>query len=782
MIGFRVVASLALVLSAGLAKAEPDVGADAPVAWPEPSSWTRPWVYNWWMGSAVDEAGLERQCAELAAGGFGGFHVIPIYEANGQEAKTRKYLSDEWMSAFAAAVRIGRRHGLGVDMSMGCGWCFGGPQLKPGQGCWRLVRTPDGKAPYVTWELTGQQVKRAGPGGEGPMMDPFSKSAMRSFLEPFSSAFDAPDAVRPQCVYHDSWEYFGAGWSPELFEAFRRRRGYELREHLGELAGQGDCAEVERVRLDYRETLSDIVIEDTFPIWVDWAHKRGIQTRNEAHGTCANWLDFYQLADIPETEMFAEECRDVLVSKFASSAAHVSGKRFVSSESCTWLKEHFTETLEDFKVFVDRLFLSGVNRVYYHGCCYSPDATVWPGWCFYASSEMNWRNPIWHDVRRLNDYVSRCQSVFQSCEPDNDTLIYWPVRDYWATAGGFETMMSVHNATNWFHAQPVGRTARELAERGCAFDYVSDRQLQSLDLSRYRALVVPPCRHMPPATEEAVSRFRQREMRCEPFTSAGISFVRMRRNADSVYFLVNTNASGRTGVFMPSCGRGRAWRMDPMTGEIVETAMDEKGVEVALEAYASMILVVRPGQPSAPRSAADPEDVRETAISGAWTLTPVCGGPELPPARRMDRLTTWSRNPDDGENPFCGTMRYRTEFALDAVPSSAVLDLGDVRESAVVRVNGREAGFAFMRPYRVAIPRGLLREGVNELEVDVTSLGANRIRWNDLTGVNWKYFKDANLVAYGYTGPLDASKWPLRDCGLLGPVRLLTSSARRNKR
>ncbi len=52
--------------------------ATAACAWPEPTRDMKPWVYNWWMGSAVDKAGLEYQCRELADKGFGGFHGIPI--------------------------------------------------------------------------------------------------------------------------------------------------------------------------------------------------------------------------------------------------------------------------------------------------------------------------------------------------------------------------------------------------------------------------------------------------------------------------------------------------------------------------------------------------------------------------------------------------------------------------------------------------------------------------------------------------------------------------------
>ena len=116
-------------------------------------------------------------------------------------------------------------------------------------------------------------------------------------------------------------------------------------------------------------------------------------------------------------------------------------------------------------------------------------------------------------------------------------------------------------------------------------------------------------------------------------------------------------------------------------------------------------------------------------------------------------------------------MRYSTVFDSDGPEKgTVVLDLGSVRESARVRVNGKEAGFALMSPYRVRFPVRLLKRGVNTLEVEVTGTAANRIRWNDRIGIDWKRFYDVNVVSYGYTGPLDATNWPLEDCGLLGPV------------
>ena len=51
----------------------------------------------------------------------------------------------------------------------------------------------------------------------------------------------------------------------------------------------------------------------------------------------------------------------------------------------------------------------------------------------------------------------------------------------------------------------------------------------------------------------------------------------------------------------------------------------------------------------------------------------------------------------------------------------------------------------------------------------VTNLSANRIRDLDIRKVQWRVFYDINLVNIDYR-PFDASTWPVRESGLLGPV------------
>src|SRR5439155_9465101 len=111
---------------------------------------------------------------------------------------------------------------------------------------------------------------------------------------------------------------------------------------------------------------------------------------------------------------------------------------------------------------------------------------------------------------------------------------------------------------------------------------------------------------------------------------------------------------------------------------------------------------------------------------------------------------------------------------FDRPPGAAadwLLALGRVCASARVRLNGRPVATLWCRPFRVAVGE-YLRPGRNTLEVEVTNLAANRIADLDRRKVNWKSFHEINFVNLKYE-PFDASKWPLRDSGLLGPVRLI---------
>jgi hypothetical protein len=361
--------------------------------------------------------------------------------------------------------------------------------------------------------FSGDNVKRPAPGGAGPAIDPFSAAATDRYLGMFADRTAAWPRGMIRSYFHDSFEYTGNG-SAELFPFFRLRRGYDLADELPALAGRGDTEHVARVQSDYRQTLDEMLRENFVERLTRWSHGRGALMREQAHGSPGNLLDLYAASDIPETEIFGvlgSPDADPMINKFASSAAHVAGKRLASAESFTWLDEHFTGTLAHMKVAADNMFLAGINHLVYHGTAYSPSSAAWPGWQFYASMEINPRNTLWRDLPTFNRYVARVQSVMQEGIADGDVLLYWPIWDNWHDASRRRMDFRVHDPV-WFNDKPFGKIARSLHLNGVGVDYVSDRQLTanlrasngrvSSAGGRWSAIVVPNAQRMPPETFE----------------------------------------------------------------------------------------------------------------------------------------------------------------------------------------------------------------------------------------------------------------------------------------
>jgi len=159
-------------------------------------------------------------------------------------------------------------------------------------------------------------------------------------------------------------------------------------------------------------------------------------------------------------------------------------------------------------------------------------------------------------------------------------------------------------------------------------------------------------------------------------------------------------------------------------------------------------------------------------VDGTWDVTFIDGGPNLPKDYQMEQLTSWTELDDSKAKCFAGTARYKIEFDKPAQKADDwILDMGRVCESARVSLNGQMLSTLWCEPFQCRVGK-YLRSGKNVLEIEVTNLAANRIRDLDQRKVNWKYFYDINIVNQAYK-PFDASGWPLRDSGLLGPVRLI---------
>lgn len=572
-----------------------NISAQSP--WPETTNTRKPWTRWWWMGSAVDEKGLDKQLAALSEAGFGGVEIVPIYGAKGFEDQYLKYLSPQWMKMLQFTTGKAKTLNMGVDMAVGTGWPIGGPQVseedaatkmivqtytlhaneklsekitlkeekqnklktvkldivtaynekneavvvtdkvssdgslnwKPNSGKWTIYAVFIGK--------TLQKVKRAAPGGEGFTLDHFSPDATKDYLKTFDKAFGNSNyGIRS--FFNDSYEVYNADWTADFKEEFKKRRGYDLSSYIKYLVTDEDSEITSRIKSDYRETMSELILHNFTENFTAWAHSKSSKNTNQAHGSPGNLLDLYAAVDIPESETFGstqfdiaglkrniedintKEIPDINMLKFASSAANVTGKPLISNESFTWLTEHFKTSWSQVKPEAEQIFLSGINHVFYHGTTYTPADVPFPGWLFYASTNFVPENSLWPHLKGLNSYIERTQSVLQDGKSDNEILMYWPVYDQWASPKGKDMAFKIHNIKRWLHPTPFYENLEKLGKSGYSLDMISDKMIneakvenQNIQVAKnggsYKVLMIPQLNYMSESTLENILNLAQ---------------------------------------------------------------------------------------------------------------------------------------------------------------------------------------------------------------------------------------------------------------------------------
>ncbi len=830
----------------------------------------KPWAYWWWLGSAVEERGITKNLEDFAGAGFGGMHIIPIYGTKGEEAKFIQYLSPKWIDMLDYTVKEANRLGLGIDMTVGTGWPFGGSQVSEMDAAKAFKIKQDASGKYVLEVVpTKQKVKRAAPGAEGWVVDHFDTTALKHYYQPFDSVFSKKN-IGVRAFYNDSYEVYGANWTPDFFKKFKLLRGYDLAENLDVLAKDTAITDREkRIWSDYAETLSDLLLDGFTKEFNSFAKKYGKMTRNESHGSPANILDLYALNDSPESEFFGSKNYNIplyrqdpdyeekrfgvpgdMVLKLASSAANVAGKRFTSSETATWLGNHFKVSLSQIKPIIDESFLGGINHIFFHGVPYSPPDAPFPGWLFYASTNFNQQSHFWNALPQLNGYIERCQTLLQTTKPDNDILVYFPIYDLWHTAGRNNKThpLDVHTIIKQgMFNSPVGRLANQLKNDGYAYDFVSDRQLRASKTlenqviteggQKYRTVVVPPIEYMPLETLRALEKmqnegvlivfmeklprsvngffeyekrenqfkgtlrrfvahkngyaqvFENHKIRKENAAQNGLQFIRKKTKNGKLYFIANQDQKFKNDSIQLATTAESVQIFDPLhqTKRFINfKKIGKDKIQIPLNLVSGESVFIETFDALSPppqREASRPQlpfgagGKSETILRGSWQVDFVKGDPTLPKSFKTEKLGSWTElRPDTMAQYFSGTARYTLNFnALDSqVGKTGWLELGDVRETAVVKLNGKMLGTAWSLPSRVPITEGVLVKGNNKLEIEVTNLSANRIRYLDKKGVEWRKFYDINFVDISYR-PFDASNWKPVPSGLLGEVRLTTN-------
>ncbi len=815
--------------------------ADLRSAFASPPPDSRPMMRWWWFGPDVERTELDRELRAMAAAGIGGVEVSYVYP---MRAGSPELLSPPMLDNLRYAAEHARDLGLRFDLTLGSGWSFGGPHITTDVAAQKLeferreispgsidlqvtqpwpgdllvaaylgsgsiqepptdlrpvdivdgtLSIPAGSGPrqlllaYV--RSTGQVVKRAAAGADGPVLDHYSAAAARTHLEHVAAPLlDAVGAELVGSVFCDSLEVYTANWTPELLAEFERRCGYPLLPRLYQLVV--DQPGSDQLRSDYYRTLTELYEENFVAVFRDWAAGRGVPFRIQGYGTPPARVSSYRFADLYEGEGWG--WKEITQTRWASSAAHLDGLPVVSSETWTWVHSpSFRATPLDLLGEAHEHLLAGINQFIGHGWPYSPADPPQDGlgWYFYAAGALDDRNPWWPAMPGLMAQLQRLCWLMRQGAPRADVLLYVPAEDVYPRlgheAGGSldlwrETVRSVDPA--------IPATIRE---NGYDFDLLDDPATERLDPGRSPVVVLPGARRIPAPTRawlerviatggrvlwvgdaavwrdgaegeptpdfdrvavgglaDALRSVLEPDLAVSP-QQGDVGSVHRRIGDLDVHLVVNAGPHARVVACRPRDRHDTVEVWDPADGRLTFAGSADRPVDLQLEPYQAAVIVGHDGpRPDLGQAPVPPVERDVRTLDGDWTVT--FDGAEPQQVQLPHR---WEDAPE--RVAWSGTAEYRTTVEIDrsTLESGRLwLDLGPTRprepgaaerdgmrgnsyrvavstpvgEVVEVIANDRPCGVLWKPPYRLDVGIAL-HPGRNELRLRVSNTAANAL-------------------------------------------------------
>lgn len=529
------------------------------------------------------------------------------------------------------------------------------------KGKWRIYRFG-----HTTNGKTNEGTAPAG--GVGLECDKMSCEAVEHYWLTYPSLLldlAAEDVGKTfQRIEIDSYEAGGQEWTMLMPEEFKRRRGYDMLVWLPVIAGVTieDSEVTQRFKEDWRATVTDLFAENYYGWLSRLVHQhQGLRLLVQPYGTGASK---------PFNPIHTEK----IVSRLAMDDP-ICAEFWTKPETWGWPE-------------VPRVVSAA--RKAGHEIVYAEGFTCWP---LHA-----WKDDP-DDLKTVADRAfclginalmlhAGAQNPWPGVKPGMTFGIWgtqWTPGQTWWQSGGAKELFSYFT-----HCQA-------LLQRG---KFVDDYR------SKQRSLQVD---------FEGIQWIHRQEEDTDIFFIAN--------SADSaVVATVTINLEGRVPeIWNPekvSIEEAKAW-----------TSSDGK-TRIALNLTAREALFVvlrRPSDTTGPGLILSEPEIMETIrVTIPWK---VCfpEGWGAPTQIILDKLMPWNESVYKGVKYFSGTARYYNKLHLKKIDHSSryILDLGTVKNLAVVSVNGHTCGNLWRPPFRVDITDALCK-GDNLLEIDVTNLWVNR--------------------------------------------------------
>ncbi len=279
--------------------------------------------------------------------------------------------------------------------------------------------------------------------------------------------------------------------------------------------------------------------------------------------------------------------------------------------------------------------------------------------------------------------------------------------------------------------------------------------------------------------------------------SRAVRYTHRRTAYLDIYFVANRENQKVNAECLFRIKEGTPELWDPLTGKTRQLPdytwqEDYTRIPLQFESYQSFFVVFEKDKRSIQKKVLNrknfPEQTVVAEIDGSWNVSfdPKWGGPKNV---TFEKLEDWTKRTVQGIRYYSGIAVYRKIFDLpedNIIKENAelFLDLGEIKNMAKIRLNGKDLGVVWTAPWSINITNAIKKKA-NNLEIEVVNLWPNRLigdeqfpddgikdgKWPDwllkdkprtsgrFTFTTKKYYiKDSRLLKSGLIGPVKINR------------------------
>ncbi len=637
----------------------------------------------------------------------------------------------------------------------------------------------------------------------------------------------------------DSYECGEQNWSKTFREDFIRLKGYDPLPWLPYAVDKElEAPLAERFRYDFNDVIAVLYQENCWKVSKERVNEAGMKLCHEAYWGPFSTVAGAASADIPMGEFWTRD--GSWVDQDVPAGARAGGHTLIGAEAFTGQPQdsRFTEDPAFLREYAEKAFASGINRLYLHQWVlqwYDGDSYRWkPGltmgwWGTHFGKYLTWFEP----AKAFFRYLSRTQYLLQQGEQVIDFLALDkptdPITDAIATMDFLNGDISVRDGRI---VLPSGRSYALMGfgDSAAMRPEVLDK-LESLVRQGATVVAVKPTSSPSlsgyPGCDRAVSDkadalwaqyagtriFPSREAAVKalglaPDWISDAAVVHRHTPEADIYYIANLSDEARTFEISLRIENRlpELWNAENGTRNTVRSWRregDRTVVSLRLEPWQSRFVVMRKTPTAAETeagSAARPEPVllAETEADPRWNIdfSPAWDEPGF--STSVNGLRDFSLSNDERVKYFSGTAAFKGSFNLPKKSAVTVLDLGEVNDIAILKVNGKCVDTLWCPPYRRDVSP-FVKKGRNSVEVEVSVNWANRMIGDERYPADYARDDERKERGYGpnafpdfFKGGADRpeprrktfatwSYWKEGDepqkAGLAGPVRILSWSS-----